>query len=102
MNDIDLQLTLRNHSNCIDDIYYIFFIKINNMGNIDIEERKQIYDINTGYIVNNSNNKLLIINNNNNKLLSENIILFLYKTFKNFEYANNLRNFIINILQILL
>ena len=103
MNDIDLQLTLRNHSNCIDDIYYIFYIKINNMGNIDIEERKQIYDINTGYIVNNNNSnnkKLLIINNN--KLLSETIILFLYKTFQNFEYANNLRNFILNILPLIL
>jgi hypothetical protein len=49
MNYIDLQLTLRNNSTCIDDTYYIFYIKINNMGNIDIQERKQIYDINTGY-----------------------------------------------------
>lgn len=100
MNNIDLQLTLRNHSNCIDDIYYIFFIKFNNFGNIDIQERKIIYDINTGYIINDDNNNILLIINNNP--IKEDILLFLYKTFRNFEYANNLRNFILNILPLLL
>jgi hypothetical protein len=100
MNNIDLQLTLRSHSNCINDIYYIFFIKINNLGNIDIQEKEKIYDINTGYIFNGNNKKILIINTN--KQISEYMMLFLYKTFKNFEYAYNLRNFILNILPIIL
>ena len=102
MNNIDLQLTLKNCSNCIDNIYYIFFIKINNLGNIDIQERKIEYDINTGYIINGDNNNILLIINNNNNPIKEDILLFLYKTLINFEYANNLRNFIINILPLIL
>jgi hypothetical protein len=100
MNNIDLKLTLKSHSRCINDIYYIFFIKINNLGNINIQEIKQYYNINNGYI-NSSNNKELLIMNSNNPL-SESMMLFLYKTFKNFEYADNLHNFILKILPILL
>ena len=79
MNDINLQLKLRSHSNCIDNIYYIFIIKINYLGNINIQERKQFYDINTGYIISDNNKELLVIDSNNQ--LSESMMLFLYKTF---------------------